>query len=108
MKPLDIRVQTIKSQEKINRQLKLAKDLKQDPNMSFRLDDHLCKACYYFIGFAGQAFTDSACYICGEIIHNNNTNTDKVCRSCAAKHHLCRKCGADISLDIQRYELENL
>jgi len=66
-----------------------------------RLLEQKCKVCYYVDdGISGQAFTDSICIVCGDIITNATTDTDKVCKKCSKEYNLCCHCGGNISLQL--------
>ena len=52
-----------------------------------------CKECFYRKTVSGQAFTDSICKNCGEIIVNPTTDIDNYCRKCCKKLNICKKCG---------------
>jgi NADH pyrophosphatase NudC (nudix superfamily) len=59
-----------------------------------RIDNQVCKVCHYISDhIAFQAFTDTYCGICGKKMTFCDSDTDKVCLSCARIHGLCKHCG---------------
>jgi phage terminase large subunit-like protein len=65
-----------------------------DEEHAERIDNQECKVCTYIDdGFAGQAFTDTYCGICGKKMTFPTTDTDKVCKECAKENGLCKHCG---------------
>ena len=60
-----------------------------------RLEDQLCKYCYYMgKGFAGMAITTVKCNKCGIEMTFPSTSTDKYCKDCAKELNVCKHCGA--------------
>lgn len=78
--------------------LRVAERLKEDSDAEQRKAEQLCQTCYYLrkSGIAGQAITTQPCGICEENQTYSSTATDVLCKPCAEKHQLCKRCGADI------------
>lgn len=77
-----------------------AQYLDADVNLLDRWDEQLCQLCFYLPDqIAGHAMTERPCGICGRHVTYGSTLTDVLCLSCAVKHELCKRCGADIDLD---------
>lgn len=69
-------------------------DYDNDKSYKDRINEQECKVCTYINdGFAGQAFTDSHCGICGKKMTFPTTDTDKICIDCAKENNLCKHCG---------------
>ena len=58
----------------------------------------ICKKCLFEEKgmFAGQAFTDFVCELCGKTDTWGNTNTPRFCYSCSKKLNICQRCGAPL------------
>jgi hypothetical protein len=69
------------------------KDLVDDPRLKNRLARHECKACYYEVRLAGQAFTRYECQQCSKPAMHHNTAVPRLCDNCADKGVLCARCG---------------
>jgi hypothetical protein len=104
--PLDqynIRFNTSMSSQRTKNTLERAAKCLNDTERAQRLKKLECKGCYYFsTGFGGQAFTTWYCGICAKEDKHANTNTPKVCKDCAKKHKICRRCGGDINMSHRR------
>lgn len=62
-----------------------------------------CRSCFYLGGtMAGQAMSAWACGLCAEEHIHNNTNTPRLCTSCAQIHSLCSRCGGDLEMRVGR------
>lgn len=72
----------------------LAESLVKDVDREVRLEQHLCKSCYYFSRMSGQAFTRRPCGICNEVQTYSNTDTHDLCKPCAVENKLCKRCSA--------------
>lgn len=69
----------------------------EDKSRKYRLEEGLCKYCYYIMRggiFAGQMITHSNCHECGKEMVFPTTMTDALCLECAKKLNLCKHCGA--------------
>jgi hypothetical protein len=89
-----INYKTVSNQMRITEMEKKLEYYHEDPFIKKRTSEQECKVCTYVNGsFAGQAFTDSYCGICGKKMTFPTTDTDKVCLSCARIHGLCKHCG---------------
>ncbi len=79
--------------------LKMLQDYNTDRDSHRRHKVQLCRTCHYLRSgmIAGQAFTDYTCRVCDNVFGYHNTNTPKICTTCANKLNLCVKCGGDIN-----------
>ncbi len=102
MTPQSMKSATWMSSRRVEDLLKLAKKLQRDPQREQRLAEQKCKACFYFVGLAGAAFTSQPCMSCGEVQRYSSTNTSAMCVPCAQRGSLCRHCGGDLDMDPQR------
>ena len=69
----------------------------EDKSRKYRLEEGLCKYCYYIMRggtFAGQMITHANCHECGKEMVFPTTMTDALCLECAKKLNLCKHCGA--------------
>ena len=69
----------------------------EDRSRKYRLEEGLCKYCYYIMRggtFAGQMITHTNCHECGKEMVFPTTMTDSLCLECAKKLNLCKHCGA--------------
>jgi hypothetical protein len=86
------------------RHLKLLLDqaerIKNDTNKKNRLNDCLCKSCFYIshMRVGGAAITNRPCGICESDMRFSSTATDVVCKPCASENNLCKQCGSHIEL----------
>ena len=73
--------------------LEYAKSIKNDYDKDNRLNELLCKICYYKEGVvAGQAITKKDCDFCKTEVIYSTTYTDKICPNCAKKNQCCKHC----------------
>ena len=91
---------------RIMERLRVADKLRQDKDAKARRARFLCKACHYMPRIGGAAMTKSSCSICGQDIVTGSTVTNLLCQSCAEKHSLCCRCGADLELRPRRRKFE--
>jgi hypothetical protein len=82
--------------------LKLAENFTRDPEREKRVEDCLCKSCFYVSRVGGAAITQEPCMCCGEMQTYGSTNTDALCLSCARETGLCKHCGGDRELRTRR------
>lgn len=69
----------------------------EDKSRKYRLEECLCKYCYYIMRghtFAGQVITHADCRECGKEMVFPTTMIDVLCPECAKKLNLCKHCGA--------------
>lgn len=69
----------------------------EDKSRKYRIEEGLCKYCYYIMRghtFAGQMITHTNCHECGKEMVFPTTMTDALCLECAKKLNLCKHCGA--------------
>lgn len=72
----------------------IAKCKKVDSELDARLDELLCKECFYKLPeFACEYEAISTCKLCGKDIWNPNSDTDDYCNNCCNDKVICRKCG---------------
>jgi NADH pyrophosphatase NudC (nudix superfamily) len=89
-----INFKTTSNQVRIEELKKKLEYYDDDPFNKKRTSERECKVCTYINdNFAGQAFTDSYCGICGKKMTFPTTDTDKVCKECAKENGLCKHCG---------------
>jgi hypothetical protein len=89
-----IEYKTTSNQMRVRDLKKKLKYYNDDPFIKKRTSEQECKICTYINdGFAGQAFTNSSCGICGKKIIFPTTDTDKVCKECSIENGLCKHCG---------------
>ena len=93
---------TDSARRRVDNAIKLARDLENDSDKDGRLLRQRCKACHYFTGIAGQAFTTQPCACCGKPQTYSSRSTDVLCMECAKEHDLCKHCGGDIEMRTQR------
>jgi len=67
-----------------------------------RLASNYCLACAVNSNVAGRALTQGVCAMCGVPFTHANTDVPMLCAACAQRDHLCRRCGGDMSLNLQR------
>ena len=80
-----------------------AQKLATDPQREKRMLKHFCAACYYAPArLAGAAMTTRDCACCGTPQLYVSTNTDPLCPDCAVAHSLCKHCGGDINMSLDR------
>lgn len=97
----EINENTISRLYRIEHIEKLYKYFQEDPRKEFRMENRLCKSCFYSTGLSGQAFSFSNCKICNKEIVSPNTDVDHYCKECSEKYDICVKCGADIDLEMR-------
>ena len=92
---------TLIAKSKIESTLKTAKNLVSDPDKENRIKSHLCKCCHYIApgGMVMHAFTKSNCVSCTLEMSFPNSSVDRFHLACAADLGVCKKCGADVSID---------
>lgn len=80
-----------------------ARAMENDTKAEARRAAQRCRACFYDGPvLAGAAITDQPCMSCGEVQSYGSTSTDVLCMDCAKTHQLCKKCGADFDLRLDR------
>ncbi len=85
--------------EKVRQAASRAVIIASDGEREIRLEQHLCLKCHYYGGgFAGQAFTDWSCKLCGKLSSHPNTAVPKLCSECADAYDLCSSCCGDIDM----------
>ena len=93
---------TMMSASQVTSTLKLADNLRDDPDKDKRLAAHRCLPCHYIVRLAGQAFTQQPCGICLVDQTYPSTSTDVLCLPCASARELCKHCGGDLHLRTDR------
>jgi diacylglycerol kinase len=84
--------------------LEIAAQLQADVRQQKRLQAALCVTCFYLRAnrIAGAAVTQQPCGICEALQTYASTTTDILCLECAKSHQLCKHCGADAELKLDR------
>lgn len=82
--------------------IKRAKEIELDTLKAERIKACECKACFYSDRIGGAAITSRPCMCCNEMQHYGSTATNTLCKPCATKHDLCKRCGGDIELRVRR------
>lgn len=107
-KKIDNEFETRISWFKVRDRFLAAKQTKEDRDHDYRVAIFECLACFYAGGkFAGSAFTDYTCGLCGKINSYHNTRTPKYCQECCKENNFCRECGADMT-ELKDMQMENL
>lgn len=91
-----------RAKQRVDSTLKLAEQLRTDPEKAARQEASLCKACYYFTQMGGAAMTNRECAGCGKDQMYGSTATDTLCLDCANTHSLCKRCGGDQEMRTRR------
>lgn len=93
----DINSKTYYNTHYNNEAVEFAENLKTDPKKKERVENLLCKRCYYRGGtLAGQSFVTYHCGICEAQDTHPNTASPRLCTKCAETHKLCVDCGGDL------------
>lgn len=87
--------------------LEFCKKVIEDKDKKERLEKCECQVCYFKSRIGGAALSQRPCGLCEEIIHAGNTCVDVLCKECAKKHRLCKRCGATIDLKNRRKFIKN-
>jgi hypothetical protein len=99
----DMRMNTYLATKRTQSVLDHAANLLNDPKKAEREARCFCKACFYSKGgLAGQAFTSQPCARCGSDETYTTTATDSLCLKCAKADNLCKHCGGDIAMNLER------
>lgn len=77
-------------------------EMTSDARRDERREACLCQSCFYAARVAGAAMTHRECGLCTADTLFASTDTDVICKSCAATHDLCAHCGGDLDGDIDR------
>lgn len=95
---------TARASERVQARPELAKAAAADAFRERRLVAHRCKACFYATRIGGAAMTTKPCMCCKKDQLYSSTATDALCDACAEKHSLCKKCGGDLEMDVNRQD----
>lgn len=80
-----------------------AENAKHDVDKQKRLENDLCKTCFYIHSkIGGAAMTHRECGICSEDQLYSSTATDIICTPCSKENGLCKRCGADLEFKSRR------
>lgn len=94
---------SVQSQTAINNKILAdARKLLDDENKEKREQEQLCQPCFYIAHMATCAVTNYLCGICEKENYWGSGDTPKLCKDCAIKHRLCKRCGGDIELKTRR------
>ena len=102
MNPANMARWTALSQSRLQSVLDLADKFMADPFKTDRLKACFCIPCFYQTRIGCAAITQQACMCCGEAQTYGSTDTDALCLACAQKNELCKHCGSDIKLRVNR------
>lgn len=91
---------TYRTKERMDGIIDLAHKLETEREQ--RLRECLCRMCYYGSRLGGAAINSEPCMCCGEVQTYGSTNTDALCLACAQETGLCKHCGGDRELRVQR------
>lgn len=91
-----------RAKERVTDTIERARKLEEDPDKKLRLERQMCKACYYFTHLGGAAMTNRECAGCGKDELYASTATEALCLDCAGKFELCKRCGGDIDMGVNR------
>lgn len=89
-------MRTMRNHFRIRDTREFVNKIENDPDSIRRLDIQNCKTCHYSTRMAGQAFTDSECGFCDNMMTFSNTDTDMLCQRCATMNEACKHCGGEM------------
>lgn len=93
---------TDRARARTSRLIEDARNLAEDTSRQQRLDAQKCSSCFYIAQIGGAAMTSQACMCCHQDQLHASTNTDVLCLSCAHELQLCRHCGGDLEMNVDR------
>lgn len=93
---------TARARNSIIQVSELAKAFEEDAHKGIRFLKSECKVCFYTHKIGAQAFTTRECACCGVDQVYGHSATDVLCVECSVKHSLCKHCGGDIDLQLDR------
>lgn len=100
---------SVRAKERVKHVTELARKYEEDPDRKSRLARQYCIPCHYTSRMGGAAMTNKECAACGKDEMYGSTATDELCLECAKANEVCKCCGGDIKLRINRKEWpENL
>ena len=68
-----------------------------DQDVEFRKKINVCRFCHYmFPGRNIESIRAGKCQLCGEQLVFIQGLPEKYCKRCAAKQHICSRCGDDM------------
>lgn len=102
MKTKDMVFSTLIAQKRVNQWIKTAENVLKDTQQEKRLAAHQCKACFYGTSVSGRAMTAHSCGACGKEEVFPNTDFHALCMECAKKDALCKRCGGDLEMNLER------
>lgn len=76
--------------------------LLEDRAHDIRVDNNVCQLCYYTSRQATNMSVRTNCQLCEVDMLFGNSNTNKLCKDCAIKYRLCKRCGGDMELKDRR------
>lgn len=100
-----IKIRTTLLRDIIEERRAFIANMDNDPDQLPRLIEMLCVVCRYGASVGGltiSVFAGGQCAHCLDTIHSDGV----LCLECACKAFLCRRCGADIDLDLDNREWE--
>ena len=102
MTPAFMKTVTMRGNRRLENQIRLMERVRDDTERDKRLASQQCRGCYYGERVVTHAMTEQACMSCDAIKLFNNSDTDVLCQPCAVQGSLCKHCGADIDLNVDR------
>lgn len=94
--------QTLFSKSRAKSLVDQARLIQEDPKKNERIDASKCVVCYYLTRVGGAAMTYRECMCCTNNMLYSSTATDVLCTECAVKYGLCKCCGGDLELNVNR------
>lgn len=103
-----IKSATFRSKKLIERQLKIAKNIIDDPKKEARLKSCKCLSCFYVLDsrIGGRVMTTKPCGICEIIMQFPSTITNHLCTDCASENNLCASCGGQLDINISEINIK--
>lgn len=93
---------TERAQQRVKAWIEHAAEVQTDARKPERLARLECKACFYASRIGGAAMTYRPCMCCGSRELYSSTSTDVLCAPCATAGDLCKRCGGDREMRVQR------
>lgn len=97
-----------RAKDRVRHVVELAEKYQKDPDRKRRLEMQQCIPCYYTSRIGGAAMTHQECAACGSDELYGSTATEKLCLSCARKYEVCKCCGGDIKMRMNRKDWGSL
>lgn len=88
--------QTSMNQLKFREAKRLVEKIENDPEKEERLNQQVCKICFYSSLAAFCAMTYANCGVCNNETLYSSSDFDKLCQRCATMHEACKHCGGEM------------